>query len=220
MEIDGSLYILENVKLLGNHIYKAFIVFAGTAVQALKGLWLIGDGFLNEIYYTLPSIKSEAATSKKKFPYMYDYYNITCFTVNPLSTVRSELACYVNALIKALNEKMHLPRFIIITPDADIVDYVCSYKAGITLLSGSAVNWIANQMIHAIAAKKESLRAAKPGSVAPYEPKIIWVKMLEIPESISRSSIAYKFNRAMDEMLEEKENHYVMDLNSIMYDAN
>ena len=192
-----------------------FHLFTGE-VRALKSLWILGDKFVNEIFHALPGIKTEAITSKSKIPYVYETYNVFCFAANPLSHVRNALARLTNALIKALNDHNQLPRFILVVPNNDLLEYIRSYKGGITTLTGVAINWIANQMIRGILAKKEALKKVRPGSVTPYEPKIVWVKMLEIPDNLYTFTAAQKFNKVIEKILVEKENHYLIDLHTKM----
>ena len=125
-----------------------------------------------------------------------------------------------NAFTKALNDNLILPRFVIIVPNADVLIYVKKQKAGITLLSGAAINWMANQMTRLALCKKEFLRALKPGSITHFEPKCMWVNMMEPPDSIVMASAARKYNRALNKMLADKDGHYVIDVNSVMKENN
>ena len=75
-------------------------------------------------------------------------------------------------------------------------------------------------MARAVLCKKEFLRSVKPGSITHYEPKFIWVKMLEIPTYINQSSLAKKFNKMLEQTLAQKDAHYIIDINEIMFEAN
>ena len=90
----------------------------------LKSLWFIGDTFLNEVFHALPGIKTEAVTSKKKIPYIYEYYNVTYFVTNPLGPPRNVLPRFTNALISGLNDAVEIPRFVVLVPNGDIAAYV------------------------------------------------------------------------------------------------
>ena len=158
-------------------------------------------------------MKSDSAREKHKLPYIYDYYDIRCFTTNPLSLTKSVLARLPNALIKALNESTTIPRFIVVVPDLDVVHFIRKYKAGISTMACAAINWIANQMIRAILAKKEFMRALKPGSITHYKPKYIWIKALEVPDNLYKATMARKFNKCLDKVLVEKDSHYIIDVN-------
>ena len=43
------------------------------------------DKFVHDLFPTLPEIRNKAATDREPLLYMYDYYNVHCFTTNPLS---------------------------------------------------------------------------------------------------------------------------------------
>ena len=75
-----------------------------------KEFWVIGDAFDHKIYHTLQQINTAAKNSKKQIPYIYDMYNVRCFTANPLSEIRNVVARLVNALIEALNDAEKLPK--------------------------------------------------------------------------------------------------------------
>ena len=103
-----------------------------------------------------------------------------------MSQLKDVLTRLVNALVKALNDHQKISRFIVIIPDDDVVHHTCQFDAGQTVPFGAAVNWVANQMIHAVACEQEFLRRVKPGSVAPFEPKFVWVQMLKYDDKSSR----------------------------------
>ena len=117
---------------------------------------------------------------------MHDYYNVTGLLVTPLA-MANILAKLVNCLVKGLNDHIVLPCFVIMLPDSDIVNYITHFSAGTTLLSSTAIDWIARQMSRAVMSKKEFLRRKKPGSITRREPKFIWLKMLLLPDSTFES---------------------------------
>ena len=187
-------------------------------VKAHKDIWVIGDCFLGEIFHTLQQMKTEAATAKKEMPYVYDYYNILCVRANPLNQGpnSSILVNMVNSLVHTLNENNKMPKYILVIPDSNVVNYVWKYKTGTSLMSGTAIDWIASQMANAVLCKKEFLRKIKPGAVVHFKPKFIWIKMLDVP-SID-GSITHKFNTCLDEVLVTKDNHYIIDVNAELFD--
>ena len=116
LEIYYCLRILES--LVCNNKNGIFII-AGE-VKALNNIWLVGDDFLAEIYHILPGIRAEAKANKKDVPYIYEYYNITCITSSPSSSIKTPLVRMTNALIKGLNDFIKLPKYIVVIPDNDI----------------------------------------------------------------------------------------------------
>ena len=123
-------------------------------VKALTDVWFIGDDFVNEHFHILPEMKNKAAISKSEIPYLYQQYNVKCFASNLLSQLKDILTRLVNALVKALNDHQVLPRFVIVIPDDDIVHHALKYDVGVSMPVGAAINWLANQMIRAVACKK------------------------------------------------------------------
>ena len=87
----------------------------------MNDLWVIGDRFIHDIFYALGKLKTQASMKQKELPYMYNYFNISCFTSNPKSFERNTLARIVNCLVKALNDTVKLPRLILVVPDEDIL---------------------------------------------------------------------------------------------------
>ena len=76
----------------------------------------------------------EAVIDKVKPPYMHDYYNIKFLFHSPLSQLRSTEARVYNALIEGLNEKVRLPKYILVMLDKDAIEgvmyriYDCGFK--------------------------------------------------------------------------------------------
>ena len=126
------------------------IVFLGP-IRALKDCWVIGDKFINEVYYTLPEANQNTLENSKEKLYLYDQLNVKCFSLHPLTKIKEAPAQLVNSLVHALNEKPpdsesktnvqtpFLPRFIIVVPDWDIVKYVGHYKYGVTIITEKIV---------------------------------------------------------------------------------
>ena len=74
-------------------------------------------------------------------------------------------------------------------------------------------------MVRATDAKKDDLKRKKPGSVIPTEPKFIWVKMLNRVNGRSDFlALRSKFNDVLEEVLAQKDQHYIIDLVQVMAD--
>ena len=120
-------------------------------------MWFIGDTFLLEIYHTLSQLKSEVVTEHEDKPYIYDFYTVSSSTASPVFNIKNILPRIINVLVQLLNEDTYLPRFIVIVPGDNIVNYVHQFNAGTTFLSGTVIEWIVTQMNRAVMAKKEAL---------------------------------------------------------------
>ena len=180
----------------------------------MNDLWIIGDAFLNRNYHTLSEIKREAERARKQIPYIFDYYNIQCFTPNPKSLVSEVLAKFVNCLVKALNQTLKLPKLVVVIPDDDILRYVFEDTEECKRLTKTAIRWVVNQMIRAVDAKKDNMSRRKPGAVMAKEPKFIWIKMFDRISSRERLyDYREMYNECLETLLAEKEEHYILDVN-------
>ena len=192
----------------------------------MNNLWLIGDIFLNEIFHALPQIKNEARSAKSgEIPYIYDYYNISCFTPNPQTLVKNVLARMVNCFIKALNDTVVLPRMVIFLPDWDLIRFM---KKGVTdeeevqekMRKGT--KWVVTQVIRVLEIKKDDMKIKKPGAVASSEPKVLWIKMFNrVNGNGHGSTLSWKafYNNILEDSLTGKQNMFIGDVNKAMMDA-
>ena len=187
-------------------------------VRAWKDVWIIRDAFINETFDTLFSMKNQAKEEKRAKPYIFDYYNVKCFAVDPLSASSDVIANLINCMIRAINENAKLPRHIIVIPENNLVKHFNNYGYGINLISGGCLSYITCQMECVIEGQKDELRCKRPGAVAPSEPKIIWVKMFNRTANPSKElAVRVKFNTALKNILANKRNHYIIDVTNAMY---
>ena len=137
---------------------------------------------LKDTFYVLPAIRCECRVNNKAPPYLYDQYNITAHYMQNLS-VGNVLGRTINCLIEGLN-KHRLPRFIIVLLDGDLVAEISNIdRPGISNLIGKAIRWVTRMMEQLLEIKKEDLFNRCTGALAPNEPKIVWIKMIECPSS-------------------------------------
>ena len=170
------------------------------------------------MYPILAELKNKAKIDKRSPPYLYDYYNVKCFTTNPLLVMTDTLVRLVNCVIKGLNETAKLPRFIVVIPDQDIVKYVdCSGKSA-TIMLGAAIHWLITEMLKAVNSKKDELMRRRPGAVVlSTEPKFVWVKMINMPLVTKQMvKVRAKFNKLLENALVDKANHYIIDINQAL----
>ena len=165
-------------------------------------------------------MQHKAQSVRQQVPYIYDYYNVSCFTPNPNSLVTDVLARMVNCLVKALNDALQLPRLIVIIPDSDILKFViCKSEDHTSMLVTTTITWVINQMIRAVNAKKDNLKCRKPGSIVYNEPKLIWISMIDcVGFRAEDLSLRDLFNKCLADILSDKEFHYLMDMNAAMMD--
>ena len=77
--------------------------------MVIKDIWLLRDKFVNDNFHAFPAWNTHAKITKCPGPYIYQEFNVRCFTANPLSEVKQVLARILNCLIKALNDSTKLP---------------------------------------------------------------------------------------------------------------
>ena len=197
---------------------KIFIIYHAGVIPARSDVWFIGDDFVNGVFHTLQHLKDKAITDRRDPPYIYQFYNVACYTPNPKSPLRNVLARLVNCFVKALNNAKRLPRLVIIIPESDLTDYLSKNKNfDMKILATKSINWIMNQMNRALQAKEENLKSRCPGSVISTEPKFIWIKKFEcISDYSTLLSLRYKYNEALQEQISKRSKHYIMDVNEAM----
>ena len=213
-----SLYLPEVLKCNVTRSLRKTLPIISGEVTALRSVWLIDDDFLTEMYPIFAKMKNRAKISNRSVPFLFDYYNITCFTTNPLSVLTDTMTRIVNCVIKGLNESARLPRFIIVIPDLDVVRHVNEFGKGMTVVNRAAIKWIINQITRAVTAKHEDLVKKRPGVVISVtEPKFVWVKMVQRPMQNSNwSNARSKFNKLLENALVDKHNHYILDVNQAL----
>ena len=145
---------------------------------------------MDEIYHELQDIKLEAKTKKQDDPYIYQQYNVKPYYHGPLASNKDVPARIVNALVDALEDNILLPRFIIIVLQDEILNHINYYKAGLRVMIGGNINWIANNICRAIDFRKKDIIRLRPGAVTPDEPKIIWTKFVSFGESAQTANVS------------------------------
>ena len=206
-----------------------YILVVEIPVMAWKDLWIIGDQFIHQIYHTLQELNVTTKLKKGNIPYIYDMYNVKCFTANPLSEIKNVAACLVNALTKALNDAEKLPRLIIVAPDWDLINYINIEHFEADAVINEVLAWILMNMKRAIKSKQDFLLKKRAGAVAENEPKLIWVKMINRFGSTTKYdrsnaklralALKGKFNRILEDRLADEQSHYIMDVNMAVNDG-
>ena len=189
-------------------------------IPSVNNIWLIGDQFLINVFHALQQLQVEAKEARRQEPYIYEFYNVSCFTASPNSVIKSMLARLVNSLVKALNDCKKLPRIIMVIPDWDILKFLDHKTFGIKMIAEDAVGWIITQMNRAIESKKDTMRRRKPGSVVTGQPKVIWVTMMNRMNAPCKMlAHRMKFNDAVEKHLAIHMNYYILDVAPAMMDS-
>ena len=174
---------------------------------------MIGDIFLNNTFPALPKMRNSAREAKRPAPYVYNYYNITCLTQNPLSANENTTSRVHNALVQGLNEQNVMPRIIIMITDLDILRFLNFFGFGESHVIGEALNWLLINCERSIKSKHEEYRKKKPGALVAGEPKMIWLGIPERPMYDHKFTPAIrKFNCILADLVEKKENNEYLSI--------
>ena len=165
-------------------------------------------------------MKRRATAAKTPLPYIYDYFNVSCFTSSPNSLTTDILTRIMNCFIKALNDALKLPRLVVVIQDWDLLQFVNYFTKGVRAVNNEAVKWVINHMIRAVDAKIDNLVCSKPGSIIYNEPKFIWIKMMHrLNATCPVLAFNTNFNDVLENTLAGKSNHFLMDVDAAMSDT-
>ena len=161
---------------------------------------------------------------KKPPPYIYEYYNLFAFMTYDTRVSRNILTRLLNAMVEGFNRREHLPKYILMILDKNIVEAATAQfqtDFGIKNVLNRWLDWCAKMLDRLIETRKQDLFAKRPGSVVGNETKIIWLKMIDRPH-VERSdprfkvlSLRSKFNNAINTLVNDKKNNYCLDLESL-----
>ena len=174
----------------------------------------MGDEFLKEILGELTKRKNAAKLKDFGQPYIYQQFNVSAHYSN--TGIRNGINKIFTPFVTALNEKKRLPNYILVIPDADILQFI-QYMNGTSMLIGAVMHHIIRQIDVMIQRRCSDLFEIKQGALVDEEfPKIIWVRMLKRPKELAKGVLALrgKFNSILEERLLDgnKENHYIMSI--------
>ena len=101
-------------------------------VPALKSVWFLGENFLKDAFLTFRAMNTKEAQSSQSSLYLYQNYNITPWHAPMWSNTKAFLVRVLNALIEGLNEETHLPQYILVILDKDLISSAELYDYGIS----------------------------------------------------------------------------------------
>ena len=99
------------------------------SLVAAKDLWFVGDEFLQRIHGTFDTIRLQALRKETQMPYLHDQYNVKYYWKSATSFNQRRI---INSLIEGINEHTLLPRFIVITPNSDVLRQMAYYNFGVS----------------------------------------------------------------------------------------
>ena len=114
-------------------------------------------------------------------PFLYQQFHFEMFYTNPLSATKPAIARIYNSLVEALNKYPHLPKYILVLPDKDVIKSINNWDYGTTTIIEKNLNWLIKQMAKAILSRRDDLHCKRPGSAPVDLPLIIWIPMITRP---------------------------------------
>ena len=122
-----------------------------------------------------------------------------------------------NAPVAALNDYSHLPRYIFIFPDKDIVQDIGHYDEGVKKSIFTHLNWLSKQIGRCLVKRRDNLKSLKPSAVSTEQTRVIWVSMLTRPITDNQSwasiwKLHRKFNEVLEDLLEIENFMHIMHI--------
>ena len=149
MEVKCSLH-------LPKMIY--YILFADN-IRAIKSIWVIGDNFLQDMFYTFRAMKTNTSNRGRPNPYLFENYNVEAFCTPKQINNRSVLSRILNATVKAINNSPqgHLPKYLMLILDLDIIVNAQVFDYGVTKTLEDLCKWLLININNAVETKKADL---------------------------------------------------------------
>ena len=162
------------------------------SVEAKFDCWFLGDKFLKTTHNAM-QIAINAMMQNKKLPQMYlhEFYN-TKPLCNP-DRHGNLLARIVNSLLEECNTTHHLPRFLVVMIDKDLITDLDVYDRDIVMMIRDVVNWLTRQINILIHHKRAKILECRPSAIYGADPSIIYVQM------IRRADLHLKRGSKLDE---------------------
>ena len=101
--------------------------------------------------------------------------------MNPLSDVRPTTARIQNSLVEVLNQKIFLPKYVLVVPDIDILKSLNAWGPGAREKIEIHLNWLIDEIVKLLIARREDLKDKHPGAVTADLTRVVWVTMLTRP---------------------------------------
>ena len=139
--------------------------FFAANIPALKDIWIVGDQFLRDTFDALQMMRNNTVTNidPKTQLYIYAYYNVVLHFPGVSNRVKSLMARIINAMIKGLNSKEKLPKYLVVFIDKDLIEALDYFEYGITEALDECMLWMVKQTSRLFEIRHEDIRLKKPG---------------------------------------------------------
>ena len=147
---------------------------------------------------------------------MYNNYNVAGLVSTFHSNTRSFLARVLNNLVADMNDKQynyHLPRYVLIVLDKDLVQNIGTYDFGVSRIIEDMVKWLLININLVIEVRKEDVIKKRARALSSsLEPHLIWVQMVKRPviQGNPTYALVRKFNTILEETIAGDRRSYIL----------
>ena len=178
----------------------------------------MGDCFLAEIFPALQTLSGHASSPL----YLYKNYNVAPFYQNPSSMLRNSLSRILNAVAKALNERVRLPKYVLVIPDLDILSTINFYDFGMPTTFQKCAQWLVKQVVRFFQIRYEDLKSKRPGAVCG-NTRIIWLNIINRPsiknhpnpDRVKLLAGRERFNTALNDVICDMRYNHAMVIDTL-----
>ena len=176
-------------------------------IPALKRIWILGDNFVAGSYQTCFKMS------------MYPFFMKSCYEVKPFCSSRFNdknenlLSRLQITVANAVNVITPLPDYMVFVLDGDIIQYLNFRAMGVSVLLGTMLEWIFNQVHSLVLERKKLLPKFVKTENSPF---IYWVELpkhmnFDAEENVTRG----KFNLCMESIAKKFSTMRVVKLKEI-----
>ena len=204
---------------------KSEILITGE-IPAVFDLWIVGDAFLQNISGTLETLRFSTGKNKNDTvpPFTMEYFNVLEYFKNELPTAGPEkaTACILNNLEGAMMSRKHLPKYLLVVIDKDIIQNDVDVRDDdddtIEVLQ-ELTRYLVRQIDVTLRRCRMNLLEKNPRAVTNLTTKVIYVRMLRRIGNYKTArlretfELRSKFNDALNDA-GAKVDHYILTINS------
>ena len=139
-------------------------------IKGIAKVWILGDNFLAETYR-----KFFKKNNSSEF-YLKQQFEVVPFCSSKYSERNSNtLSRIVNSFMQALNSKFHLPQYIVVLLDDDLIEQLQYRKIGAASLLGPWIEYLADLINSSLQTRREQLL---PKARLPDKTQVYWVELV------------------------------------------
>ena len=175
-----------------------FTILLAESMPGLQSIWLVGDTFLAGSY------RLNFRLAERQF-FLKDQYEVTAFCSSRFNDKNANTLSRLQiTLVTAVNNSVHLPDFIIVLLDDDLIEYLKFKNKAQVVLYGSMLEWLVKEFHTAVEMKRDYLPDKAKKSETPV---FYWV---QLPNNKTFDEVSYdsrlKFNLTMESIVKQHSN--------------